>query len=93
MTQTEINTRHRDDFQRLVNKAAQQAQWRGSEDGLRWTPWYQMTSPIMTVPCCLVYQVRVKIDGEWSLSPIGTTTHPSNECPRCRLRAHQLARL
>lgn len=86
------NPDHKQDFLTLLNRAATQAQWRGSDDGISWTPWYPMTSAIMTVPCCLVYQVRVKVSGEWQLSQIGTATHPAEECPRCRLRAHQLWR-
>lgn len=86
------NPNHKDDFLSLLNAAATKAQWRGSDDGMTWTPWYPMPHPIMTVPCCLVYQVRVMVKGEWQLSPIGTATHPSDECPRCRLRNHQLSR-
>lgn len=52
----------------------QRAQWRGSPEGLTWTPWWPLTDRIMTVPDRLfLKQVRVWIDGEWRYSPVGTT--------------------
>lgn len=86
-----INPDHKQDFLSLLNRAATKAEWRGSNDGVSWSKWEPMTSAVMTVPCRVVYQVRIMVDGEWRESPIGTATHPAKECPRCRLRNHKLA--
>jgi hypothetical protein len=70
---------------------AQKAQWRGSPEGLTWTPWMPMTSTIMSVPKrLLLKQVRVWIDGEWSYSPPGTTDCVEPNCD-CHLRWRHLS--
>ena len=52
----------------------QKAQWRGSFEGLCWTPWYPLPSTVITMPFYVpIKQVRVMIDGEWRYSPPGTT--------------------
>lgn len=84
---------HRAAFLKMLDGAATRAEWRGSEEGLEWSQWAQMTSPVMTVPCYALYQVRILIRGKWCMSPIGTATHPSEQCPKCKLRAHQLTYL
>jgi len=45
-------------------------QWRGSDDGIRWTPWHSLLALTQKVPRYFYYQGRVLIDGHWRISKI-----------------------
>jgi hypothetical protein len=45
-------------------------QWRGSDDGIVWTPWNTLHSARQPVDHHLYYQARVFIDGQWITSQI-----------------------
>ena len=50
------------------------AQWRGSPDGIIWTPWSALHSPDQKIraPGLKFAQARVEINGQWHTSKIET---------------------
>ena len=45
-------------------------QWRGSDDGIRWTPWHSLLAINQKVDRYFYYQARILIDGRWRVSKI-----------------------
>lgn len=45
-------------------------QWRGSDDGITWSPWRALLSLSQKVDWYWYYQGRVEVDGRWCVSKI-----------------------
>lgn len=45
-------------------------QWRGSDDGITWSPWHALLSLSQQVPWYFYYQGRIEVDGRWRVSKI-----------------------
>ena len=51
-------------------------QWRGSNDGIVWSPWAELLDVRELLPPYEYYQGRILVDGKWRVSMM--TAHDGN---------------
>jgi len=55
-----------------IDRDTVRMQWRGSDDGIVWSPWSVLAQLHQKIPFHKFVQGRIWVDGEWFTSPVDT---------------------